>query len=91
MPRMASLRSWWKGRDNKNTDLETIIYSRELMINMMNGIKLKRVSISGFKSYGQKQDIELHDVNVLIGANGSGKSNFISFQTKNNSQIEKIL
>ena len=79
MPRTASLRSWWKGRDNKNTDLETIIYIRELMINMMNGIKLKRVSIRGFKSYGQKQDIELRDVNVLIGANGSGKSNFISF------------
>ncbi len=42
-------------------------------------IKLNRISISGFKSYGEEQEIDFRDINILIGANGSGKSNFISF------------
>lgn len=42
----------------------------------MNG--LKRISIKGFKSIKQ-MDMELKGLNVLIGANGAGKSNFISF------------
>jgi len=42
-------------------------------------IKLKSITISGFKSF----DIEAHtmgfeDISVLIGANGSGKSNLVS-------------
>ena len=36
--------------------------------------------ISGYKSIN-KERIDLNSVNVLIGANGSGKSNFISFFT----------
>jgi predicted ATPase len=39
---------------------------------------LKRISIKGFRSI-KEADIELERMNVLIGANGSGKSNFISF------------
>lgn len=39
--------------------------------------KLERIKVSGFKSI-RELDIELRDLNVLIGANGSGKSNFIS-------------
>lgn len=39
--------------------------------------KLERIQVSGFKSI-RELDIKLHDLNVLIGANGSGKSNFIS-------------
>ena len=39
---------------------------------------LKRISISGYKSI-EKADIELRPMNVLIGANGAGKSNLISF------------
>jgi predicted ATPase len=40
--------------------------------------KLNQISISGYKSI-KKLDLELAPINVLIGANGSGKSNFLSF------------
>lgn len=46
----------------------------------MNGQKheqLSRMVIKGFKSI-KECDLELKNVNVLIGANGAGKSNFIS-------------
>lgn len=43
---------------------------------MKNNI-LKRVKISGFKSI-RCLDLELNSLNILIGANGSGKSNFIN-------------
>ncbi len=39
--------------------------------------KIKRIHISGFRSI-RDQEIELRPVNVLIGANGSGKSNLVS-------------
>ena len=39
--------------------------------------QLNRITISGFKSI-KKCDIFLNKINVLIGSNGSGKSNFIS-------------
>jgi predicted ATPase len=39
---------------------------------------LKSISVSGFKSIEQ-MDLELRPFNVLIGANGAGKSNLISF------------
>jgi len=39
---------------------------------------LKRLEISGYKSI-KKLSLELHPLNVLIGANGAGKSNFVSF------------
>jgi predicted ATPase len=46
--------------------------------------KLNRIRIKGFKSIGE-MDLTLSDLNVLIGANGAGKSNFISaFQLLNN-------
>jgi predicted ATPase len=38
---------------------------------------LCKVNIQGFKSIADAE-IELSDLNILIGANGSGKSNFIS-------------
>jgi predicted ATPase len=37
---------------------------------------LRKISISGYKSISQA-DIELQALNVLIGANGAGKSNFV--------------
>ncbi|NET91362.1 MAG: AAA family ATPase, partial [Kamptonema sp. SIO1D9] len=40
--------------------------------------KLKRLTLNGFKSI-KAMDIELHSLNILIGANGAGKSNLISF------------
>lgn len=39
---------------------------------------LDRIELSGFKSIRQ-MDLELSRLNVLIGANGAGKSNLISF------------
>ena len=45
----------------------------------MKRTKLQQIELCGFKSYGLSQKIDLKDINVLIGANGSGKSNFISF------------
>ena len=42
-------------------------------------IKLKRICIKGFKSFGEAQEILFEDETLLIGANGSGKSNLISF------------
>lgn len=39
---------------------------------------LKRIVLSGFKSI-EKMDLELRHLNILIGANGAGKSNLVSF------------
>lgn len=40
---------------------------------------ITRISITGFKSIQSLQGLELGSLNVLIGANGAGKSNFVSF------------
>jgi len=39
---------------------------------------LKKIILKGYKSHNNTQ-IDLHNLNVFIGANGAGKSNFISF------------
>ena len=41
--------------------------------------RLSRMTVRGFKSIRELEDFELERLNVLIGANGAGKSNFISF------------
>ncbi|MCQ2402520.1 MAG: AAA family ATPase [Lentisphaeria bacterium] len=38
---------------------------------------IKRISIQGFKSIKELKDFELKNLNVIVGANGAGKSNFI--------------
>lgn len=40
--------------------------------------KLKRIKLTGFKSI-REMDLEMRNLNVLIGANGAGKSNLVSF------------
>ncbi len=40
---------------------------------------LDKLTIRGFKSIELLEDFELGNLNVLIGANGSGKSNFVEF------------
>lgn len=40
---------------------------------------LEKLTITGFKSIKELNDFELKKINVLIGANGAGKSNFIDF------------
>ncbi len=42
-------------------------------------LKLNKISLEGYKSIRQCRDLQLEKLNVLIGANGSGKSNFLSF------------
>jgi len=43
-------------------------------------LKLTNIHLEGFKSVnGEGQDIPLGDITVLLGANGAGKSNLISF------------
>jgi predicted ATPase len=46
---------------------------------MSQPLSLSKVTIQGYKSINNLQSLELKALNVLIGANGSGKSNFISF------------
>ncbi|RVU85658.1 DUF2813 domain-containing protein [Leucothrix sargassi] len=41
---------------------------------------LSHIKVKGFKSIGEL-DLEMKPINILIGANGSGKSNFISLFT----------
>ncbi|HFA48053.1 MAG TPA: DUF2813 domain-containing protein [Bacteroidetes bacterium] len=40
--------------------------------------RLNRIQIAGYKSI-KRLDLPIQDLNVLIGANGAGKSNFIGF------------
>lgn len=40
---------------------------------------LKRISLQGYKSIRDRAELKLERLNVLIGANGSGKSNLLSF------------
>ncbi len=42
-------------------------------------MKLREIHIKGFKSIEHEQDIPLGDLTILLGANGSGKSNLVSF------------
>jgi predicted ATPase len=43
------------------------------------GKTIKKLTIEGFKSIRKLEDFELRSLNVLIGANGAGKSNFVGF------------
>ncbi len=40
---------------------------------------LKKLTIEGFKSIRKLEDFEIRNLNVLIGANGAGKSNFVEW------------
>lgn len=39
--------------------------------------KIDQITIKGFKSIRELVDFKLNDLNVIVGANGAGKSNFI--------------
>jgi len=41
--------------------------------------KLSKLTIKGYKSIQSLENFELSNLNILLGANGAGKSNFISF------------
>src|SRR2546422_3024711 len=40
---------------------------------------IQTLTIEGFKSIRKLEDFELRSLNVLIGANGAGKTNFVGF------------
>ncbi len=40
--------------------------------------KLSKITIKGYKSIQNLENFELNNLNILLGANGAGKSNFIS-------------
>jgi predicted ATPase len=68
-----------------------MLYSKfisRLQTHMTN--ELERITVTGYKSI-RELDLELRSLNVLIGANGSGKSNFISLFRLLNEILEKRL
>lgn len=52
---------------------------------------LSRITVKGFKSFRELNDFELKNLNILIGANGVGKSNFIKLFEMLRNLIEKRL
>ncbi len=46
---------------------------------MSTGNPIEKLTIKGFKSIKDMRKLKLHNLNVLIGANGVGKSNFVSY------------
>lgn len=55
------------------------------------GQTIERLTIEGFKSIRKLEDFELRPLNVLIGANGAGKSNFVDFFSMLRELIEQRL
>lgn len=53
--------------------------------------QVRSLSVSGYKSIRELKDFELKDLNVLIGANGAGKSNFINLFRMLNAMYEQQL
>lgn len=53
--------------------------------------QLKSLTVSGYKSIRALENFELRSLNVLIGANGAGKSNFIGLFRLLNEMFEKRL
>lgn len=64
-PTAQSRRSYWRGFDDES------LFSEVCGMN-----KINKIEIEGFRSI-KDINFELADINVLIGANGSGKSNFV--------------
>ena len=52
---------------------------------------IDRITIKGYKSIRSLESFELKRMNVLIGANGAGKSNFVGFFRLLRSLVEKRL
>ncbi len=43
------------------------------------GQPIDKITLKGFKSIRDLEDFPLRNLNILIGANGAGKSNFVDF------------
>jgi predicted ATPase len=48
-----------------------------MMVDLMPSNSLDYITIQGFKSIASIEKLALGPINVVVGANGSGKSNFI--------------
>ena len=61
-------------------------------MNRENRLKLRSIRLNGFKSiHPEGQTIDFKDITVLLGANGSGKSNLVSFfNMLNHMMAEKL-
>ena len=55
------------------------------------GRKLDKLTIRGFKSIESLEDFQLGNLNILIGANGAGKSNFVEFFRVLRAMVEERL
>ena len=55
------------------------------------GRSIDTITLQGFKSIRSLEDFRLGKVNVLIGANGSGKSNFVSFFSLLREMVDGLL
>jgi predicted ATPase len=53
--------------------------------------KLDKITLRGFKSIEKLEDFPLGDLNVVIGANGVGKSNFVDFFRVLRAMVEERL
>jgi predicted ATPase len=40
--------------------------------------KLQTLTVQGYKSIRSVRELELHDLNIVVGQNGAGKSNLIN-------------
>lgn len=40
---------------------------------------ISKITVSGFKSIDRRQEVELAQLNIVLGANGAGKSSFVAF------------
>jgi predicted ATPase len=54
-------------------------------------MKINTITIENYKSLKKLDQLELTNLNILVGSNGAGKSNFISFFKLLNKMIEKQL
>lgn len=55
------------------------------------GQPIDKITLKGFKSIRSLEDFPLRNLNILIGANGAGKSNFVSFFTFLREAVEERL
>ncbi len=53
--------------------------------------KIDRLTIRGFQSIRELDNFKLNDINILIGANGAGKSNFVNYFRMLSELVEKNL
>ena len=55
------------------------------------GRQIDKITLKGFKSIRDLEDFPLRNLNILIGANGAGKSNFVSFFTLLRAMVDDSL